>query len=132
MPTGAAAPGPERDGGAGQLLAGLYSDERITATLTKQGRRTAHDLPCTKARVRALHQRLGIAACRATEHDSYAPLLSLAATDRATISRPDSPITGPLACIAGRCGHGAGSDWPHSRILPANCRKPEARRNRLH
>ena len=80
--TGAASPRPERDGGAGQLLARLYSDERTAAKLTKQGRRTARDLRFTKARVRALHQRLGIAACPATEQDSYAPLLSLAAADR--------------------------------------------------
>jgi DNA invertase Pin-like site-specific DNA recombinase/predicted DNA-binding transcriptional regulator AlpA len=60
-------------------LARLYSDERIVATLTKQGRRTARGLRFTQARVRALRQRHGIAAYRAAQQDSSAPLLGVAA-----------------------------------------------------
>ena len=63
-------------------LARLYSDERIAATLTRQGRRTARGLRFTKARVRALRQRHGIAAYRAAEPVGDAPLLSVAAAAR--------------------------------------------------
>lgn len=63
-------------------LARLYSDEQISTTLTRQGRRTARGLRFTKARVRSLRQRHGIAACRAAELDSGVPLLGVAAAAR--------------------------------------------------
>jgi predicted DNA-binding transcriptional regulator AlpA len=64
-------------------LARFYSDEQIGTTLARQGRRTARGLRFTQARVRALRQRHGIAAYRAEEQDSGAPLLGVAAAARA-------------------------------------------------
>ena len=63
-------------------LARLYSDEQIATTLTRQGRRTARGLRFTKARVRSLRQRHGIAAYRTGEQDSGVPLLGVAAAAR--------------------------------------------------
>ena len=63
-------------------LARLYSDEQISTTLTRQGRRTARGLRFTKARVRSLRQRHGIAAYRAGEPDSGVPLLGVTAAAR--------------------------------------------------
>ena len=63
-------------------LAPLYSDEQVSATLTNQGRRTARGLRFTKARVRALRHRHGIAAYRAEERASDAPLLGVSAAAR--------------------------------------------------
>ena len=60
-----------------------YSDERVAAALTRQGRRSARGLRFTKARVRALRRRHGIAGYRPEEQDSSAPLLGVAAAARA-------------------------------------------------